>query len=173
LDEKNLLNKLPFILISLKDEPEMFDRSFDAGVDDYFRYPVNPERLYNRIAYFQQHTDELGISSVNKQSFHDDAAELEHDPNQVEINLAVASHSNSNSYQYHIHEYWPLKTTGAKDTAHTEYGHRHESFEHLNKGDAQVQVGGVAHPERTRIACTYRNDGSAENWQSGEDEPNT
>jgi len=75
LDGKNLLRELPYILISLEDEPEMFDRSFDAGVDDYFRYPVNPERLHNRITYFQKHPDELGISSINKQSFHDDAAE--------------------------------------------------------------------------------------------------
>ncbi len=75
LNQKELLKNMPYILISFKDEPEVFQRSFDAGIDDYFRNPIDPQRIYNRITYLQNHTDELGISIVKKQSFHDDAPE--------------------------------------------------------------------------------------------------
>ena len=75
LDKRNLLQNLPFILVSLNDEPEMFFNSFEAGCDDYYRYPVDQERLHNRIIHFQKHTDELGISSIEKQTFYDDAFE--------------------------------------------------------------------------------------------------
>ncbi len=76
LDEKNLLNKIPYILISLVDNQELIKQSLTAGIDDYYLFPIDPERIYHRIVYFKNHTDELGISALEKEEFYDDAMEL-------------------------------------------------------------------------------------------------
>ncbi len=75
LAQKSLLKNIPYFLISFKDEFEILDRAFNAGIDDYFRAPIDPQRVYNRLTYLRNHPDELGISSVKKQEFHDDALE--------------------------------------------------------------------------------------------------
>lgn len=75
LEEKGLINQLPYVLISMDDDPEMIHRAIAAGIDDYYLYPIDPERVYNRIAYYKNHTEELGISIEEKEVFHDDAME--------------------------------------------------------------------------------------------------
>lgn len=75
LDEKNLIKDRPYIIFSMVDDPLMIVKSLAEGVDDYYRVPIDPERVYNRIVYYKQHTDELNISIVEKQEFHDDAKE--------------------------------------------------------------------------------------------------
>lgn len=76
LDEKNLLKKIPYILVSLVDNQELVKQSLTAGIDDYYLFPIVPERIYHRILYFKNHTDELGISALEKEEFYDDAMEL-------------------------------------------------------------------------------------------------
>lgn len=55
----NVLNGIPFILISHQDEPEMFKRAFDEKIDDYYTAPISAERIYNRLKFIKSPINKL------------------------------------------------------------------------------------------------------------------
>jgi len=61
--ERKVIAGVPFILISLQDEPEMFKRAFEQNIDDYYQIPLDTERLFNRIHFFKTHKNELSEKS--------------------------------------------------------------------------------------------------------------
>lgn len=75
LSKNDLLIDRPFILISLKDQPDMFLNSFHSGVDDYYTFPIDSHRIYERIKYLKENSGELGLTLEEKKEFHDDAHE--------------------------------------------------------------------------------------------------
>lgn len=59
LMERKVCTGKPFILLAHQREPELFQRAFEKGVEDFYHMPVEPERIYNRINFFKTHVNEL------------------------------------------------------------------------------------------------------------------
>jgi lipopolysaccharide/colanic/teichoic acid biosynthesis glycosyltransferase len=57
LKRKNVIADIPFILIDLKDNQELFNKAFRAGIHDYYLSPIEPEKIYRQLHYFQKHPE--------------------------------------------------------------------------------------------------------------------
>jgi lipopolysaccharide/colanic/teichoic acid biosynthesis glycosyltransferase len=59
--EKDFIKTTPYILISMAYDEKMSMRALRAGIDDHYLFPVDPQRIYNRIIDFKNHPEQIGV----------------------------------------------------------------------------------------------------------------
>lgn len=65
--EKDFMKTTPYILISTAYDEKMPIRALLASIDDYYLFPVDPQRIYNRIIDLKNHPEQIGVlRKVNK-----------------------------------------------------------------------------------------------------------
>jgi lipopolysaccharide/colanic/teichoic acid biosynthesis glycosyltransferase len=62
LRQRNVCIGKPFILVAHQYEEAFFYESFKAGIEDFYHTPLDPERIYNRIIFFQTHRNEIPVN---------------------------------------------------------------------------------------------------------------
>ena len=59
LQSYKITDNLPFVLMAHQNEPEYFDKAFNAGLDDFYVNPINITRIYERIRFLIQYKEQI------------------------------------------------------------------------------------------------------------------
>ncbi len=59
LKKRNVCSGKPFILLAHQYEKDFYNKAFESGIEDYYHTPLEEERVYNRIKFFQTHRNEI------------------------------------------------------------------------------------------------------------------
>ena len=100
----------------------------------------------------QQNLDQDQTRSLKSHS-----QELQHDTKRIELGLSVGGDGDAERDGEHVDHGVGLKRVLLEENADGVYSDGHQSFEHLDEGDGEVDVSGVGKPERKRVESSDGN----------------